>query len=69
MNIALKQALATHSEPAYRVAVEVGRSPAWLSMVIREMAQPSDLEKKKLARLIGRKVVELFPADSRQEVT
>ena len=66
MNIKLKQTLSIHSEPAYIVADKVGRSPAWLSMVIREMAEPSELEKRKISEVLGRRVGELFPAHNQE---
>ncbi|MBT6716982.1 MAG: hypothetical protein HOB18_04990 [Nitrospina sp.] len=64
MNIVLKQALAVHEIPAYKIAEKVGRSPGWLSMVIRGMAEPSELEKQVIADSLERRVGELFPANS-----
>lgn len=60
MNRLLKQALAIHHETAYRVANQVGRSPGWLSMVTVGALEPNEIEKKKLAKILGRSVTELF---------
>ena len=65
MNIPLKQALSIHSTPAYRVAKQIGRSPGWLSMVVQEMATPSDIEKGQIAKILGHSVGELFPVQAR----
>ena len=61
MNIPLKKACAVSPVPQYMIAHECGRSGGWLSMVIREMAEPSESEKEKIASRLGHSVSELFP--------
>ena len=60
MNKLLKQTLAVHEETAYKVAAQIGRSPGWLSMVTVGALEPNEIEKKKLAKILGRSITELF---------
>jgi len=60
MNKLLKQMLAIHPETAYKVENQVGRSPGWLSMVTQGALEPNEIEKKKLAKILGRSITELF---------
>jgi len=59
----LKHALVDHPQPAWRVAKSMNRSDAWMSKVTRGMIKPSMRDKRRLARILGRPVSELFTKD------
>jgi hypothetical protein len=48
------------SEKARRVAKPMNKSDAWISKVTREMINPNAKDKKRLAKILGRPVSELF---------
>jgi hypothetical protein len=47
-------------EPAYRVAIQIGRSDGWLSKVAAGIKDPTEVEKNQLSKILGRTVGELF---------
>lgn len=61
MNTALKIALIQYSEPAYKVAEQMGIHETTLTKIIRERRVPSVEEKKKLSKILGKPINELFP--------
>jgi len=62
MSTPLKHALVDHREPAYRVAIQLGRSDGWLSKVAAGVKEPAEFEKQQLSKILGRTVDDLFPA-------
>ena len=62
MSTPLKHALVDHMEPAYRVAIQIGRSDGWLSKVVAGIKDPTEVEKNQLSKILGRTVGELFPS-------
>ncbi len=58
MNLKLKQALAGHK--AYKVAQQIGIHHSTLSKFISGLQEPTEDQKKKLAKILGKSVKELF---------
>jgi transcriptional regulator with XRE-family HTH domain len=56
----LKHVLVDHPEPAWMVAKSMNKSDAWISKVTRGMINPNAKDKKRLAKILGRPVNELF---------
>ena len=54
MSTPLKHALVDHMEPAYRVAIQIGRSDGWLSKVAAGIKDPTEFEKQQLSKILGR---------------
>lgn len=61
----LKYALIDHYEDTgkrqWEVAGQIGKAANWISGVIKERVTPSEFEKKKLAKILGKPIDELFP--------
>jgi transcriptional regulator with XRE-family HTH domain len=64
-NLKLKVALTIHPEPAYCIAFQAGMRPDKISKIICGVAMPTDEEKKRLAKILGRTEDEIFPAEKR----
>lgn len=63
MNLILKHALIDYPEPQYRVAQKIGVAHTTISKFIAEIQKPSSNQKKKLAKILGKRESELFPAE------
>ena len=57
----LKHVLVDHPQPAWRVAKSMNKSDAWMSKVTRGMINPNTKDKRRLAKILGQPVSELFP--------
>ena len=62
MNSKLKHALVDHPEPAYKVAKQIGVHHSTISKFISGLQEPTEEQKKKLAKVLGKSVKELFDA-------
>ena len=62
----LKHVLVDHPEPAWMVAKSMNKSDAWMSKVTRGMINPSAKDKKRLAKILGLTVDELFASRGRK---
>lgn len=62
MNLKLKLALTAHPEQAYKVAKKIGVHYTTLTKFISELQKPNEAQKKKLAKILGKTVEELFDA-------
>jgi len=60
MNFKLKHALIDHGEPAYKVAQKMEIGEVRLSKIVRQLVKPRSAEKEQLAKILGKKEVELF---------
>ena len=58
MNLKLKQALAGHK--AYKVAKQIGVHHSTISKFISGLQEPTEEQKEKLAKVLGKSVEELF---------
>ena len=61
MNLALKHALIDYPGPQYQVATKLGVAHSTISKFIFGIQEPTKEQKKKLASLLDKKEVELFP--------
>ena len=61
MNLALKLALTEHPVPQYRVALELGVAHSTISKFIAGIQQPTNAQKEKLVKILGKKECKLFP--------
>ena len=62
-NVALKAAIFASGEPAYLIARKAKLSRTYLSSACTGRANLRPEEKERLARVLGKEVNELFPAD------
>ena len=53
MSTPLKHALVDHREPAYRVAIQLGRSDGWLSKVAAGVKEPAEFVKRMNKLMLG----------------
>jgi hypothetical protein len=58
----LKHALVDHPEPAWKVAQKMEINDVRLSKITRGLTEPREHEKNQLAKILGRRVGDLFPA-------
>lgn len=63
MSTPLKHALVDHPEPAWRVAHKMGINDVRLSKITRGLTKPKEHEKNQLAKILGRSIGDLFPAN------
>lgn len=68
LNLALKTAILASGKKQKRVAVEAHIDETTLSHIVRGRREPSDDERKRLARVLGRTVDQLFGAPPQSEV-
>ena len=61
----LKHVLVDHPQPAWRVAKSMNKSDTWMSKVTRGMINPNAKDKRRLAKILGRSVEELFSSRGR----
>ena len=62
MNFALKHALIDYPGPQYEVAGKLGVSHSTISKFIFGIQEPTKEQKKRLASLLKKKEVDLFPS-------
>ena len=65
MNLPLKFALIKRGKPAYKTGLEAGIEPTRLSKIISEVLAPTEMEKGRLADILGQSVEELFPKSNK----
>lgn len=62
MNMALKIAIVESRRLQVEIAADAGMDPTRLSQIVNGRREPSDPERKALARVLKRKAADLFPA-------
>jgi len=60
-NIKLKIALVEAETPAYRIAMKANINPSKVSKFISGLANPTDIEKRQLSKVLGKSILDLFP--------
>lgn len=60
MNLKLKLALTAYPAQAYTIAQKIGIHHSTLSKIVSEIQQPTEEQKEKLAKILGKTVEELF---------
>ncbi len=68
MNMALKIAIVQSKRPQVEIAKAADIHESKLSQIVNGWREPSDTERKALARVLKREAAELFPNDKKRRL-
>ncbi|PIR01371.1 MAG: hypothetical protein COV66_01805 [Nitrospinae bacterium CG11_big_fil_rev_8_21_14_0_20_45_15] len=67
-NVDLKCAIIQSGQKGYEIANQLGWSPSKISQIVIGVYRPSSEDKRKLSKILGRSIEELFPVPTSLEV-